>query len=73
MKGYEENLGEPLRAVREDVEKEWAAKLEREVGVRVEKEVWADELVKRLDKERKVGVFAALHGSILRAEWTGVT
>ena len=27
VKGYEENLGEPLRAVREDVEKEWGTKL----------------------------------------------
>ena len=54
VKGYEENLGEPLRAVREDVEKEWAQKLEQEVRVREEKEAWADELVKQLDKERKV-------------------
>lgn len=54
MKGYEENLGEPLRAVREDVEKEWVQKLEAEVRVREEKEAWADELVKQLDRERKV-------------------
>ena len=54
VKGYEENLGEPLRAVREDVEKEWGAKLEAEVKLREEKEVWADELVKQLDKERRV-------------------
>ena len=54
VKGYEDNLGEPLRAVREDVEKEWAAKLEAEVKLREEKEVWADELVKQLDKERRV-------------------
>ena len=53
MKGYE-NLGEPLRAVREDVEKEWSQKLEQEVRLREEKEAWADELVKQLDKERKV-------------------
>lgn len=53
VKGYEENLGEPLRAVREDVEKEWSQKLADEVRVRQEKEVWADELVKQLDKERK--------------------
>ena len=54
VKGYEENLGEPLRAVREDVEKEWAQKLEQEVRLREEKEAWADELVKQLDRERKV-------------------
>lgn len=28
VKGYEENLGEPLRAVKGDVEKEWNAKFE---------------------------------------------
>ena len=54
VKGYEENLGDPLRAVREDVEKEWGAKLEAEVKLREEKEAWADELVKQLDKERRV-------------------
>ena len=56
VKGYEDNLGEPLRAVREDVEKEWAQKLEAETRLRQEKEAWADELVKQLDKERRVRV-----------------
>ena len=64
VKGYEDNLGEPLRAVREDVEKEWAAKLEKEVRAREEKEVWADELVKQLDKERRVRVASS---AIMRA------
>lgn len=54
MAGYEENLGEPLRAVREDVEKEWIAKVEEEKRKREEKEVWAEELVRQLDKEKKV-------------------
>ncbi|TFK93067.1 kinesin-domain-containing protein [Polyporus arcularius HHB13444] len=54
VKGYEDNLGEPLRAVREDVEKEWSVKLEQEVKLREEKKVWEDELVKQLDKERKM-------------------
>ncbi|CAL1712669.1 unnamed protein product [Somion occarium] len=53
VKGYEDNLGEPLRKVQEDVEREWAVKVEREVKLREEKEAWADELVKQLDKERK--------------------
>ncbi|KAL6302818.1 kinesin-domain-containing protein [Sparassis latifolia] len=53
VKGYEDNLGEPLRAVREDVEKEWIEKLEREVRRREEKDAWADELVKQLEKEKK--------------------
>ena len=68
MKGYEENLGEPLRAVREDVEKEWSQKLEAEVRVREEKEAWADELVKQLDKERKVrllGLFKSTAGELM--------
>ncbi|KDQ51297.1 hypothetical protein JAAARDRAFT_41369 [Jaapia argillacea MUCL 33604] len=54
ISGYEENLGEPLRAVREDVEKEWEGKLEREVKARKEKEVWAEELVRQLERERKM-------------------
>lgn len=53
--GYEENLGEPLRAVREDVEKEWIAKVEEERKKREDKEAWAEELVRQLDKEKKVG------------------
>ncbi|KAF9458828.1 kinesin-domain-containing protein [Collybia nuda] len=56
VRGYEENLGEPLRAVREDVEKEWKEKLEVEVKKREEKERWAEELVKQLEKEKKMRV-----------------
>lgn len=55
VRGYEENLGEPLRAVREDVEKEWIVKLQDEVRRREEKERWADELVRQLEREKKVG------------------
>ena len=55
VKGYEDNLGEPLRAVREDVESEWQVKLDEEVKKRQEKEAWADELVKQLEREKKVG------------------
>jgi hypothetical protein len=54
VRGYEDNLGEPLRAVREDVEKEWVVKLEEEVKKREEKEAWASELVRQLEKEKKV-------------------
>lgn len=54
VRGYEDNLGEPLRAVREDVEKEWVGKLEEEVKKREEKEAWASELVRQLEKEKKV-------------------
>ena len=54
IKGYEDNLGEPLRQVKEDVEREWSVRLDREVKVREEKEAWADVLVKQLEKEKKV-------------------
>jgi len=54
VKGYEDNLGEPLRAVREDVESEWQLKLDEEVKKKQEKEAWADELVKQLEREKKV-------------------
>jgi centromeric protein E len=54
VRGYEDNLGEPLRAVREDVEKEWMGKLDEEIQKREEKERWAAELVKQLEKEKKV-------------------
>lgn len=54
--GYENNLGEPLRQVREDVEHEWRGRLAAEVKRREEREAWATELVKQLDKEKKVRV-----------------
>lgn len=40
--------------MKEDVEKEWMEKLEAEVKRREEKEIWADELVKQLEKEKQV-------------------
>ena len=63
MRGYEDNLGEPLRAVREDVEKAWVDKFDVEVKLREEKEAWADELVKQLEKEKKV-IFLSLSPSL---------
>jgi hypothetical protein len=54
IRGYEDNLGEPLRAVREDVEKEWVGKVEDEVKKRKESEQWAAEVVKQLEKEKQV-------------------
>jgi len=50
VKGYEDNLGEPLHAVWEDVESEWQVKLDKEVREWQEKEAWADELVKQLER-----------------------
>jgi centromeric protein E len=54
IRGYEDNLGEPLRAVREDVEKEWKSKVDAERKARDEKEEWANELVRQLDREKQV-------------------
>ncbi|KAG7445566.1 kinesin-domain-containing protein [Guyanagaster necrorhizus] len=56
VRGYESNLGEPLRAVREDVEREWMGKVGDEVRKREEKERWADELVKQLEKEKHMRI-----------------
>ncbi|TCD70868.1 Kinesin-like protein kip2 [Steccherinum ochraceum] len=54
INGYEDNLGEPLRQVKEDVEREWSVKLDKETKLREEKEAWADVLVKQLEKEKKM-------------------
>ncbi|KLO16727.1 kinesin-domain-containing protein [Schizopora paradoxa] len=56
VRGYEENLGEPLRQVREDVEKEWQDKVEEERRKRVETEAWSHELVRQLEKEKTARV-----------------
>lgn len=58
IRGYEDNLGEPLRAVREDVEKEWVGKVEDEVKKRKESERWAAEVVKQLEREKQVRTMA---------------
>ena len=60
IRGYEENLGEPLRAVREDVEHEYEGKLEEERKKREEKEAWAEELVKQLEIEKAVSPSSTL-------------
>src|SRR5258708_29757170 len=55
-KRYDENLGEPLRAVKEDVEKEWAGKVgELEEQLRTNK-TYALECERALDKERQVSL-----------------
>ncbi|KAF9483551.1 kinesin-domain-containing protein [Pholiota conissans] len=53
VRGYEENLGEPLRQVKEDVEKEWSEKLDEERKRSEKSEKWAEEVVKALEKEKK--------------------
>ncbi|KZT43759.1 kinesin-domain-containing protein [Sistotremastrum suecicum HHB10207 ss-3] len=51
--GFEAHLGEPLRQTREDVEKEWSQRLDEEKRLREEKEHWANELVRELEKEKR--------------------
>jgi len=52
VKGYEDDLGEPLHVVREDIESEWQVKLDEGVKKRQEEEAWVDELVKQLEREK---------------------
>ena len=54
VKGYEDNLGSPLRAVREDVEREWSARLAAMEARHKETDAWATELARALEKEKKV-------------------
>ncbi|KAF7365202.1 Kinesin-like protein [Mycena venus] len=54
VREYEESAVQPPRVDREDVEKEWQAKLDAERKVVAEKEAWAAELVRQLEKEKKV-------------------
>jgi centromeric protein E len=54
VKGYEDNLSLPLRAVREDVEREWGARVAAEEMKCKETDVWATELALTLEKEKKV-------------------
>ena len=57
VQGYEDNLGEPMPAIREDVEREWEGKVASEKLIRLEKEAWAEELVRQIEKERQVRPF----------------
>ena len=63
--GEQEDIGqfaERIRKIREEVErnvkaaaeKEWAAKVEEEKRRAEEKQTWAEEVVKELEKEKKV-------------------
>jgi centromeric protein E len=61
IKGYEDNLGSPLRAVREDVEREWSGRLAAEETRRKETDEWAAELAHALEKEKKVRPGACHH------------
>ncbi|CAE6399316.1 unnamed protein product [Rhizoctonia solani] len=52
-KGYEDNLGAPLRQVREDVEREWSAKLEEKQREMEEKQAFIEECQRALQKEKQ--------------------
>ncbi|CAE6465579.1 unnamed protein product [Rhizoctonia solani] len=52
-KGYEDNLGAPLRQVREDVENEWSAKLEEKQQELEEKQAFIEECQRALQKEKQ--------------------
>ncbi|KAG8689833.1 Kinesin-like protein kip2 [Ceratobasidium sp. 423] len=52
-RGYEDNLGAPLRQVREDVEREWSAKLEEKVRELEEKQAFIEECQRALQKEKQ--------------------
>ncbi|KAG9083286.1 Kinesin-like protein kip2 [Ceratobasidium sp. 370] len=52
-RGYEDNLGAPLRQVREDVEREWSIKLQEKERELEEKQAFIDECQRALGKEKK--------------------
>ncbi|KAG9024390.1 Kinesin-like protein kip2, partial [Tulasnella sp. JGI-2019a] len=53
-KGYEENLGAPLRAVKEDVEMEWKPRVESLEGKLEERRLYVEELEMALEKEKQL-------------------
>ncbi|KAG8993444.1 Kinesin-like protein kip2 [Tulasnella sp. JGI-2019a] len=53
-KGYEENLGAPLRAVEEDVEMEWKPRVESLEGKLEERRLYVEELEMALEKEKEL-------------------
>lgn len=52
--GYEENLGEPLRKVKEDVEREWKPKVAELEKKLEEKDDYVLELEKALERTKQV-------------------
>ncbi|CAE6469412.1 unnamed protein product [Rhizoctonia solani] len=55
-KGYEDNLGAPLRQAREDVEREWSAKLEEKERELEEKLAFIDECQRAFQKEKQARI-----------------
>jgi centromeric protein E len=54
LAGFEANLGEPLRKVKEDVEEEFRERLTKLENTNKEAEAWAQELVRQLEREKQV-------------------
>ncbi|KAG9119829.1 Kinesin-like protein kip2 [Ceratobasidium sp. 392] len=52
-RGYEDNLGAPLRQVREDVEREWSVKLQEKERELEEKEAFIEECRRAIEKEKR--------------------
>lgn len=54
LRGFEANLGEPLRKVKEDVQAEFKEEIARMEAAIQEKEAWAAELVRQIEREKQV-------------------
>jgi len=57
LSGFEANLGEPLRKVKEDVEAEFRDQILELEKAKGERQAWAEELVKQLEREKQVRRF----------------
>lgn len=54
LAGFEANLGEPLRKVKEDVEEEFRARMLTLESTKKEADAWGEELVRQLEREKQV-------------------
>jgi centromeric protein E len=61
ISGFEANLGEPLRKVKEDVEEEFRGKIAQLDSAKNEADAWAEELVKQLEREKQVSDMPQLY------------
>lgn len=53
LAGFEANLGEPLRKVKEDVEEEFREQISKLEEAKKETDAWAEELVRQLEREKQ--------------------
>ena len=54
LAGFEANLGEPLRKVKEDVEEEFREQVTKLENAKKDADAWAEELVRQLEREKQV-------------------